>query len=148
MSSSIPGTMTYFLQLMRTTLPTSPPTTIHFGKELSVYQAPLTFQCIGWHGNQVPAELGPSFRREEHFSIMCILSSLGGDQNWETRQTEVMNAFQLITVAIANDGTLGGNVRYAEPGNFMFTPEPTKQGRSLGSLAFDIRCSQRIASLT
>ncbi len=146
MSSSIPGAVAYFLQLAGTALPAS--AYVYFGVELPKYTAPVTLQVTGITGNQQPAELGPSYKREETYSILCELTSFAGDQDFPTRLSEVMDNWALITVAVAGDPTLGGNVRFAECGDMDFSPKSDIKGFSLGSLTFDVRCSQRITSLT
>lgn len=146
MSSSIPGTVAYFLQLAGNALPAD--AYVYFGVELPRYSAPVTLQVTGITGNQAPAELGPAYKREETYSILCELTSFAGDQDFPSRLQEVMANWALITVAVGNDPTLGGNVRYAECGDMDFAPKSDPKGMSLGSLTFDVRCSQRITSLT
>lgn len=110
--------------------------------------APITLQILSVEGDQVPAELGPTYKREETYSIMCDLVSFAGDQLYVNRLSEVMTSFALITVAIANNPTLNSAVRFAEVGDFVFTAHADNKGMSLGSLTFAIRCSQRISSLS
>ena len=146
MSSSIPGAVLQFIDIATAAMPAD--TTIWFGKPLPMYSAPLMLQITGVEGNQEPAELGISYRREEVFSILCQLSSFQGDQLFQNRMTEVFSYWEMITVAVANNPTLNQTVRFAEPGNMVFDPIAANGGRSIGCLHFDIRCSARITSLT
>jgi hypothetical protein len=145
MASAIPGTLSYFLTLATNTLPSD--ATVSFGAYKPLFEAPVTLQVTGITGDQEPAELGPNFRREETFSIECDLTSYAGDQLQVNRLTEVFANFALLSVAVANDPTLGSNVRFAEVGDFTYVPGLDAKGQSIGSLTFAIRCSQRIDSL-
>jgi hypothetical protein len=146
MSSSIPSAVPYFLTLAETAL--GDQATVWFGKELPLFSAPITLQVLGVVGDQEPAELGPNFKREEVYSIQCELTAYAGDQDFKARLAEAFAAFGLLEVAVANDADLGGNIRFAECGNMVFTPGADAQGQSIGQLAFDVRCSARVTSLT
>lgn len=128
---------------------------VWFGGTLSVFVSPKTIQITGWSGDQQPAEMGPSYRREETFAIHLEIDCFSGDQDFFARQTEVMNVFDTISALIGNNPTLpstaggtDGAVRYAEVGTFNFSANATSNGQSLGTLHFDVHCSQRIQSLT
>jgi hypothetical protein len=146
MSSSIPSAVPYFLDLAQTAL--GDQATVSFGKELSLFSAPITLQVIQIVGDQAPAELGPNYRREETYSMQCSLTAYAGDQDLVARLTEAMAAFGLVEVAVANDASLGGTVRFAQCGNFVFQSGADAQGQSIGTLAFDVRCQARVNSLT
>jgi hypothetical protein len=113
-----------------------------------MFTAAITLQVLAIVGDQTPAELGPNYRREETYSIMCELTAYAGDEDYTARLSEAMTAFGLVEVAVANDADLGGNVRFAECGNFTFTPDSNAPGKCIGQLAFDVRCSARVNSLT
>lgn len=146
MSSSQPVATPYFVTLATTAL--GDQATVYFGKPLPMFSAPITLQVIGVVGDQQPAELGPNYRREETFAIQCELTSFAGDEDFAARMQEAYDALALIEVAVGNDPTLGNTVRYAEIGSTVFTPDSNAPGKSIGQLAFDIRCSARINSLT
>ncbi|MGH9917416.1 MAG: hypothetical protein ACRD6W_00875 [Nitrososphaerales archaeon] len=146
MSSSVPTSVPYFVTLATTALGAD--ATVSFGKPLPLYSAPITLQVTGVVGDAEPAELGPNYRREETYSIQCELTAYAGDQNFLDRLSECMTAYALLTVAVANDPTLGGSVRFAECGQYQFVPDADAQGQSIGNLTFDVRCSARITSLT
>ena len=79
MASSVPGAVGALITILTAALPGD--ATVWFGKALPVYTAPLTLQILKVSGDQEPAELGPSYRREETFSIHCELTSFAGDQD-------------------------------------------------------------------
>jgi hypothetical protein len=155
MPSSIPAARAHLFSLLTTAFAGQTNVQVYYGKTLGTFVAPLTVQIMGWAGDQQPAELGPSYRREETFAIQCQINSWAGDQLYANRETEVMAAFGTVSVIVANNYTLpstaGGNdgaVRFAEVGTFSFTPEADDMGKSMGILNFDVHCSARIASLT
>lgn len=155
MPSSIPGAVSNLFTLLTTAFAAQTTTQVYMGKTLSTYVSPITIQILGWSGDQQPAELGPSYRREETFAIQMEIASFAGDQNYMTRQSEVMAAFGVVSTLVANNWTLpstaGGNdgaVRFAEVGTFTFVPEADNNGKSIGMLNFDVHCSQRITSLS
>jgi len=123
--------------------------TIYYGSELGAYSAPLTFMISEITGDQTVAEIGPSFRREETFSLICSLIAYnGGVPDFAGQLQLLMANFTLIALAIGNNPTLNGSVRFAEVGNFQITPETDVNGQSATTLDFAIRCQQRVTSLT
>ncbi|ERR1700760_4111584 len=147
-SSAIPGALTQFMAVAEGALPSG--TTVWWGKELGTYSTPLTLQITEIVGDQEPAELGPQFRREEKFSLVCTLSAYQGgpvDQANAACLTEVMNNFALIHSAVANNPTLNQAVRFAQVGNFAINPDTDANGVTAVSLDFQLRCEQRIRSL-
>lgn len=154
MGSSIPGAVSNLYSLLTVAFEDQETVLVYYGKTLETFVSPQTVQINGWTGDQEPAELGPSYRREETFQIKMEIDSFSGDQDYLSRQTEVMDLFATVSTVVANNWTLpstyggtDGTVRYAEVGTFTFTPE-SNGGMSLGTLLFDVHCSQRIRSLT
>lgn len=155
MSSAIPAAVTSFTALATDSLPSG--TIIWFGAQLAKYTTPLTLQITGISGDSEWRELGPSYRREEAFNIMCNLSSWAGDQDFPSRMTETMDAFETLSLAVYNDpqltGTLGGTgsagaVRDAEIKDYLFVPTAMTNGGSLGRLTFDVHCVARVTTIT
>jgi hypothetical protein len=156
MASSIPGAVSYFLNLATTTLSASTDTPnnshpyVWFGAQLAKYIAPVNLQVKGvtdivheW------AELGSHYKVEETYRIQCQLVSNAGDLDFEQRMVEVFDNFLLLTVALGNDYTMGGNVRLCLPaceGEVM--PASTQAGSSMCSLMFFIHCEARIQTLS
>jgi hypothetical protein len=156
MGSSIPGARTNLQALLEAEFSDQPNVQVYYGKHLSQFVSPQTVQILGWTGDQEPAELGPSYRREETFQIHCEIVSWAADDDFPSRETEVMALFDSISLIVGNNPTLpptygatsGGAVRYAEVGSFTFTPDMDASGHSSGTLQFAVHCSQRVTSLT
>jgi hypothetical protein len=156
MPSSIPGAVSNLYALLNTAFTGNEDTLVWMGASLPKTVTPVTVLILGWTGDQEPAELGPSYRREETFQIHMQIRAASGEQSPTAlldRQTTVMARFGVASALIANNWTLpstaGGNdgtVRYAEVGTFDFTPEMNQRG-SRGTLTFTVHCSQRIQSL-
>lgn len=159
MSSSIGPAVRNFITLMTAVLPND--CTIALMKDQPKFTGTLTLQITDVIGDQEWAELGPEYKREETFHIMCKLTSFAGDQDEVARLTEVTDAWSTVTVAVANDmqltGVPGGDpdnfartpaVRLAEVGEMEFMPEVTSSGKSVGCLTFAVKCQQRITTLT
>jgi hypothetical protein len=147
-SSAIPGALIQMLAIAKAALPAD--TTIWWGKELSTYTSPLTFQITEITGDQQPAEMGPGYRREETFSLVCSLSSYqGGDQGQGALDglNTVMLNFALISAAIGNNPNLNQAVRFAQVGNFIISTDTDGNGTTAVTLDFQVRCEQRVLSL-
>lgn len=149
MSSVIRQARINFLALARGVLPDD--AAIWYGKRLDVFSAPVMLQCYGWTAEQLPEELSPQYRVDEHFDLACCLSSMAGDKDFDTREQEVMGFFALITTTLAADPNyrLGNTVRWAYVTTYDFVPDvDADMGRSVGTLDFKLHCEQRIESLT
>lgn len=145
--SSVPGALVAIMSIAAAALPAG--TTVHYGPELFAYAAPLTFMISQIPGDQVPAELGPDYRREETFSFTCSLIYYeGGVPDFVAHLQTLMTNFVLLSRAIANNPTLNQAVRFAEVGNFLISPETDANGQSATTIDFSIRCQQRVTSLT
>jgi hypothetical protein len=148
MSSVAPAATSYFLTLARSVLPDDAFVILMKSGTPLVFTAPLTLQVYGFTGSQVPAELSPQARREEEFSIDCCISSYMGDDDLEARMEEAQAGWDLLSVAIGNDYTLGHIVRWAQMAEYSFIPSKDTSGKALGSVEFKVNCQQRIDSLT
>jgi hypothetical protein len=147
MPSAVPNTVEYLISLFETTLPS---VQVWFGKALGVYKAPQTLQMTGVDGDSVWAELGQNFKRDETFAVMCQISSYAGDQSTQAninRMDEVYALLEPLQIAVANDYTLGGNVRLSEIRNFEYVPDEDAKGQSIGHLTFEVYCQVRITTL-
>jgi len=126
--------------------------TVWVGAELGVFQTPTTIEINGVTGDQQPAELGPNYRREETFSIHCKITVFAGEGSTPTdflnRMDDTWTVFNAIEVAVANNPTLTQVVRYAECGDMDYVPTTTQNGSAMGQLTFEVRCSQRVTSLS
>lgn len=146
-SSAIPGALTQFMALAAAALPAG--STVWFGEELPTYTAPITLQVTEITGDQVPAEIGPQYRREESFSLICSLSYYqGGAPDFPGILGTVMANFLLVSQAVGNNPSLNSAVRYAQVGNFVITPATDPNGLSALTLDFAVRCEARVTSLS
>lgn len=155
MGSSIPAARANLFSLLTVAFASQTTVQVYYGAELTTYVSPKTVQIMGWSGDQVPAELGPTYRREETYAIHMKINSWAGDQDYATREVETMALFGTVSLIVANNwtlpstaGGLDGAVRFAEVGTFNFSPHADMPGMSMGELMFDVHCSQRITSLT
>jgi len=146
-SSAIPGALVQALAIATDAFPAD--TTIWYGADLPSYTAPLTFQITEITGDQEPAEIGQLYRREETFNLVCTLTTYtGGSPDFPSQLTDLMGSFALLSAAIGNNPTLNGAVRFAQVGNFVVTPQTDANGQSATTLDFNIRCTQRVNSLS
>lgn len=146
-SSAIPGALTQFIAIASAALPAG--TTVWFGEELTTYTAPITLQITEITGDQNWAEMGPQYRREETFNLVCSLSCYqGGVPDNPALLGTVMGNFALVSRAVGNNPKLNGAVRLAQVGNFMVSPATDAAGLSAMTLVFSVRCEQRVTSLS
>lgn len=146
-SSSIPGAVSNLLTIATSALPAD--TTVWYGAALPAYSAPLTFQITEINGDQSPAEIGLQYRREETFAVVCNLTAyVGGSPDFNSMLTSLMDNFALLSTAIGDNPTLNGAVRYAQVGNFIISADTDTQGQAVQQLDFQVRCQQRIISLS
>jgi len=150
--SAIPGTLAAFMALATSTLPAG--STVWFGEELPTYSAPVTLQIIEITGDQIPAEIGPRLRREETFALVCLLTCYqGGAPDFPAALGNVTDNFNLLALAVGGNPSLTATgattqvARYCEVGNFIITPRSDQNGLSAVTLAFSVRCQQRVESL-
>lgn len=159
MSSSVKPAVNGLMTLMTAVLPVTTTVAVARSNALFVYTAPLTFLITNVMGDANWAELGPSYRIEEQYSIHCELTSyMGGNQDFLDRWDEVLDAWSIATVAIANDPHLtgipnngeavNGPVRVARYSGYNLTSDADPKGNSIGCLEFAVDCKQRVTSLT
>ena len=153
MSSSIPNAIQAFMSIATAALPSD--TQVFFGKTLPQYVAPVNLQVSGTiNGRQSVATFSPDLTREEQYEFDCTLVTWAGDNDYLQRMLDAFANFKLLTVAIANNPQLAttdfpqGVVRFTQITQLGFTPEAAPDGASTGTLAFNVNCQQRIASLT
>jgi len=151
MASSIPGAVQALITMMDPlqggVLPAG--TQVWFGLPLSRYIAPVTLQITSVRIEQDDiVVLGPSYRHEEVYSIECILTECFGDGNHLQRFLDVFTTYNTIETTIANNPTLNQNVRVAIPEKTGYSPTADQKGLPVGTLTFEIRCEQRVNSLS
>jgi hypothetical protein len=151
--TAIPGTLAAFMSLATATLPAG--STVWFGSELSTYSAPITLQITEITGDQIPAEIGPRYRREESFALVCLLTCYqGGPADFPTVLGNVMANFSLLALAVGNNPSLTASgaavqvVRFCQVGKFIISPKTDGNGQSAVTLSFALSCAQRVESLS
>lgn len=155
--SAIPGTLPYLVTLFGNAYPMDAdnvPVLVWFGAELTTFSSPTTIEINGIDvADQEPAELGPNYKREETFTVKCKITVFNGEgANGSTdfldRMNDCFTVWKALVIAVANDPTLGGNVRFAENGEMAYLPTTDATGRATGTLIWGVRCQQRVTSLS
>jgi len=153
--TSVPSTIAALVSIFGTACPIDPsnrPILVWYGQELGVYQTPTTIEINGASQTQTPAELGPTYRREEEFLIhgkISLFSGEGADViDHLNRMNECWNIWKSLQTAVANNPTLNGNVRFAEFSSAEDMPSSTPRGNAMHQIMFDIRCEARVTSLS
>jgi hypothetical protein len=149
MASCIPAAVHALFDLYQATYPAD---TVWFGAELGTFATPTTIEINNVSGDQQPAELGPNYRREEVFSVACRITVFSGEGSdpidFLNRMDDTYAVFNALEIAVANNPTLSGTVRFAECGQMDYEPTTDAKGMAMGHLTFVVRCSQRVTSLT
>jgi hypothetical protein len=148
MSTSIPSAIPAFMTIAAGALPANFNITLGqvFGPYVSpqallITDIPVTLDAY--------AELGPSYRHEEHYNFQCFLCSTAGDPNSQLeRLSEVYALYDDISVAVANNPNLNSTVRLAWCRQLGYTPTYDVKGLAVGSLRFEVQCQQRSTSLS
>ena len=97
------------------------------------------------------AELGPTYRHEEHYNIEASLIAWAGDINFDQRTADAYAVYADLTVAIANNPTLDLPTpapRLAWPRQLDYIPAPTAFGQSSATISFEVEVQARVPSLT
>ena len=153
--TAVPNTIQALVSIFQAAAPmdlNNRPIMVWYVRELGVFAEPTTIEINGVSQTQMPAELGPTYRREEEFIVHCkltIFSGEGADSvDHINRMVEAWNVWKLLEIAIANNPTLNGNVRFAEMSSVEDLPSSTPRGTAMHQLTFEIRAEQRVTSLS
>jgi hypothetical protein len=142
-SSSVPLAVPAFKDIATAALPGG--TYVWTGKQLSRFISPVNLQiCQVQFHEDAYAELGPSFRHEEHYDIICELKVFYGDGDFDQRLQDAYAYYALITSAVFNNPTLNSTVRLAWTRQEQFTPEADAFGKTMGCLDFAVECQARV----
>jgi hypothetical protein len=145
-SSSLPNALPAFVSIATAALPTG--FQIKEGAIFGPYIAPQALLITGIHFTQdAYAELGPSYKHEEHYSIQCALCSAQAPDDQASRLLEVYSSYSLISVAVANNPTLNGTIRLAWTRQLDYSMGYDPKF-SVGTLTFEVQCQARVTSLT
>lgn len=147
MSSSVATAIPAFITICQNALPAG--FQVALGQIFTPYVSPQTLLITGIHFTEDEyAELGPTYRHEEHYNIECSLCSTAGDNDQSTRLQEVYALYKDIQVAVANNPTLNSNVRLGWCRQLDYTPTYDAKGFSVGQLSFEVQVQARVTSLT
>lgn len=162
MSSSVPAVIPAFVTLATNALPSGAqvwlgtvlPANFQSGPgDVTGVTSGVTLQITGVHFlEDMFAELGPSYRHEEHYNIECTLCAWnGGPPDFTQPMADVYAMYADLTVAVSNNPTLGLTTpkpRLAWPRQLDFSPAPDPFGRTAGTITFEVQVQARVESLT
>lgn len=148
MSSSIPNSVPAFISIAAAALPAN--FNVQFGTTFNPYVSPQSLLITGVRiTKDAYAELGPTYRHEEHYNIQATLCSTGGDPNSQgERLSEVYSLYDDISVAVASNPNLNNTVRLAWCRQLGYAPTFDAKGLAVGTLDFEVYCEQRVTSLS
>jgi hypothetical protein len=151
--TAIPGATAALINILTAAFANDSQVQVLFGP-LAKYVAPVTIQITETTGDQKPAELGPGYRREEKFNIVCSIVAYSGGDDYMALMNQAYSYLIQVAPVIGNNPTLIDpattlpTVRFAEMGNFAGSPEPDINNQPTYSIDFQVRCSQRVLSLS
>lgn len=147
MSTSIPLAVPAFIAIATAALPAN--FQVRFDTQFDTRIDPKALLVTGVRVTEDAAgELGPNYRHEEHYDIVCQLCSTAGNDDEATRMAEVYALYDLISVAIANAPTLNDTVRTAWTRQLGYSPTHDPKGFSVGCLDFEVSVTNRATSLS
>ena len=147
MSASAPTVVPAFIAICQAALPAN--FQVRFGTVFGPYVAPQALQITGLHFTEDEyAELGPTYRHEEHYNIECALSSSAGDDDESSRFQEVYALYEAVSVAIANNPSLSSTARLGWCRQLDYSPTYDPKGMSVGVLTFEVQVQVRVTSLS
>lgn len=154
MASSVPLAVPAFISLCQGALPAS--FTVKLGTIFGPYVPPQALLITGVHFTEdAYAELGPSYRHEEHYNIACALTvSQGGPDDEPDLMQSVYALYEDVSVAVANNPTLPtpqnttGTVRLGWCRQLDYEPTyDAVKAMMQGVLTFEVECQARVTSL-
>jgi hypothetical protein len=146
-SASAPTAVPAFVSIAQAALGTD--FQIREGQAYGAYIAPQSLLITGLHFTQdQPAELGPDYMHEEHYSILCSLYSAAGNDAQDERLQETYGLYATLSIAIANNPDLNHTVRLAWCRQLDYLPTTDGKGLPVGQLNFEVNVQARVTSLT
>lgn len=146
MSASLPSSIPALVTIAQGALPTN--FQVALSKVPPVYVPSQSLLITGVRfSKDAYAELGPTYRHEEQYTVSCSLFSSAGGSDALARLQEVYSLYTAIQEAIANNPTLNATVRLAWPKQQAFTPGADANGLDVGQLDFQVYCEVRVTSL-
>jgi len=146
MSSSVPLAVPAFVALATTALPTG--FQIKEGSIFSPYIAPQALLITGIHfTDDTYAELGPTYRHEEHYNIECALSASQGVDDQASLLQTVYALYKPLAVTVASHPDLTSTVRLGWCRQLDYAMGYDSKGLAVGTLTFEVECQARVDSL-
>jgi hypothetical protein len=159
MASSVPSVIPAFISLIQGALPAN--AQVALGTTFTIPAAEATtavlVSAVRFTQDEY-AELGPTYRHEEHYDIICCLYNTGGMYQDEPGLSALMVAtyalYNDISVAVATNPTLGltlgggSSFRLGWCRQLEYDPAFDITGRSFGKLDFEVECQARMVSLS
>jgi hypothetical protein len=146
-ASSIPNALPAFMSIATAALPTG--FLVREGSILGPYDPSQALLVTGVTITQdAYAELGPTYRHEERYNIMCYLVSSAGTDDQPSRLAEVYGLYVLLSEAVANNPNLNSTVRLGWCRQLGMDLGYDSKGLSVGTLRFQVECQARVTSLT
>lgn len=148
MSSSVPQAVPAFVAICQAALPAG--FQVKEGSIFGPYIAPGALLITGLHFTQdAYAELGPTYRHEEHYNIMCALCTTQGNDNQGSVLATLYGFYSDISVAVANNPNLSNTVRlgWCRQLDYSMGYDASK-GWTIGTLTFEVEVQARVNSLT
>lgn len=145
MSSSVPTSIPAFIAIAQAALPEG--FQIRQGAVFGPFIAAQSLQITGIRFTKDQhAELGPNYKHEEEYNILCSLVGTAGNDDTASRIQEVAALYADLSVAIANQPTLSGTVRTAWTTQTGYKLSPTSQGWSAAQVDFQVIVTARVPS--
>lgn len=157
MASSVPLSVPAFISVIQGALPST--AIVQLSTVPPTFAAPQLVLVEGIRFSEDEyAELGPTYRHEERYNLMCCLYNQGGLYEDEPDMSALMVAtytlYNDISVAVANNPTLGlslsggSSFRLGWCRQIAYTPAIDARGMSFGKLDFEVECQARMVSLS
>jgi hypothetical protein len=146
-SSSLPNALPAFVSIVTAALPAD--FQVKEGQIFNPYVAPQSLLITGVHFTlDSTAELGPLYKHEEHYSILCALTTTGGTDDQASRLAEAYGLYANVSIAVANNPNLNNTVRLAWTRQLDYVMGYDAKGFSVGTVQFEVQCQARVTSLT
>lgn len=147
MSSSVPNAVPAFISIATAALPSG--FQVKEGQIFGPYISPQALLVTGLHFTQdAYAELGPNYRHEEHYNISCVLCASIGTDDQATMIGTIYGLYSDIQIAVANNPDLNETVRLAWCRQLDYMMGYDANGKTVGTLSFEVQCQARVTSLS
>jgi hypothetical protein len=110
---------------------------------------PAALLITGLHFTQdAYAELGPTYRHEEHYNIQCVLCASQGVDDQASLLGTTYGFYSAISVAVANHPDLNSTCRLGWCRQLDYAMGYDGKGFAVATLTFEVQVQARVTSLT